>query len=230
MNKVLFFMLSLLSIQAFSVEEQQVKNQIGENLKVDIKFTLPKETIKYVVFASDDGGNTMKDTLELPDFIMSQDPAKAGFIAPPPKVYTKRIVGGKIENLSSTEKVTYVLNHTDGFVPNAEIDTIETGNTSHTQITSYLPKTTLENIVQRSGIKGYSMSRLGGIVQEGTSPIKAYFPAAQINMHNNNGVLEITSPLNDNNSSIPPEDRAKIEAYIGSGKPLGTITLKVMVK
>ncbi|MGL5595610.1 MAG: hypothetical protein ACRDDH_16870 [Cetobacterium sp.] len=229
MKKILLIILSFVTTQIYGNDEN-IKNQIGENLKVDVKFTLPKEIIKYVVFASKDNGKSMDDTLNLPDFMMSQDSSKAGFIEPPPKVYVKRIVGEEVVDLSSTEKVTYILNHIDGFMPTVLADTIKEGSTSYRQITGYLAKSTLENIIEGSGIKGYSISQSGSIVKTGSSPLQAYYPAAQINMKNNDGVLETTSPKNNYSFSIPSEDISKIEAYIGSGKPLGNVSLKVVVQ
>lgn len=229
MRKIWVIILSLLSIQLYAANENR-ENQIGENLKIDVKFTFPKEIIKYIVYASDDDGKTMNDTLNLPDFVMSQDSSKAGFIAPTPKVYVKRIINDKIEELASTEKVTYTLTHLDGFMPNVLNDTIKEGSTSYRQITGYLAKSTLEKIIEGSGITGYSISQNGSIIKNGTSPSQVYYPAAQINMYNNKGVLETTSPTNNSSFSIPVEDRSKIEAYIGSGKPLGNVSLKVNVE
>lgn len=229
MKKILLLILSLLSVHTYSSNEK-TENQVGKNLKLDVKFTLPKEIIKYVVFASDNDGKIMEDTLNLPDFVMSQELSKAGFLVPPPKVYTKRIIDGKVEALSDTEKVTYVLIHKDGFMPVVLNDTIKEGNTSYRQITGYLSKSTLEDIIKGSGIKGYSISSSGSIIKTGTSPLQAYYPAAQINMYNNNGVLETTSPPNKYTYPIPLEDRAKIETYIGTGKPLGDVSLKVIIE
>lgn len=230
MKKKLICLLSLLSLPLYATNEniKNEENQIGENLKVDVKFTLPKEIIKYVVFASKDNGKIMEDTLKLPNFIMSQDVAKAGFVEDPPKVYVKRVVDGKISELTNTDKITYILEHTDGFMPNVLNDTINEGSTSYRQITSYLPKTTLDDIVKNSGINGYSVSDNGSIIKTGAS--EAYFPAAQINMFNNNGVLETTSPSNKYPYPIPKEDREKIESYIGSGKEIGNVSLKVKVE
>lgn len=227
MKKILLIILSLLSIVVYAIEEN-IENQIGEKLKVDVKFTLPKEIIKYVVYA--EKGGVIEDKLNLPDFIMSQDSAKAGFIEPPPKVYVKRIVGEEIADLSPTEKVTYILNHTDGFMPIVLNDTIKEGSTSYRQITGYLAKSTLENIIEGSGIKGYSLSTSGSIVKTGTSPLQVYYPAAQINMKNNGGVLETTSPSNNYPYPIPQADIQKIEAYIGSGKPLGNVSIKAVIE
>lgn len=231
MKKILLILLGLLSIVVYASDEN-IENQIGEKFKVDVKFTLPKEIIKYAVYASDDNGKTMQDTLNLPDFIMSQNSSKAGFVEVPPKVYVKRVINGKMDELISTEKVIYELSHLDGFMGEsiALTDSIEEGNTSYRQITAYLPKATLEDIIQNSGIKGYSISKAGSIVKTGTSPLQVYYPAAQINLKNNQGVLEATSPMNQSFFSIPADDIHKIEAYIGSGKSLGNASLKVTVK
>lgn len=230
MKKILFFILSLLSIITYANDEN-IENQIGEKLEIDVKFTLPKEIIKYVVYAEKNG--VIEDTLNLPNFFMSQDSSKAGFVETPPKVYVKRIIDGKISELSDTERVTYVLNHVDGFmdsttVPNDEINPL---GTSYRQITSYLTRTTLEDIIKNSGIVGYSVNTRGSIIKNNSgTPPKIYFPAAQINMYNNNGVLETTSPKNIYSYPIPIEDIQKIETYIGNGKPLGNVSLKVIVK
>ena len=227
MKKILIFILSLLSSLTFAIDDK-IENQIGETLKVDVKFTLPKEIIKYVVYAEKNG--VIENSLNLPDFVMSQDSSKAGFVEPPPKVHVKRILNGKMEDLSTTEKVTYILNHVDGFMPTVLNDTIEESGTSYRQITGYLPKSTLEDIINNSGINGYSISERGSIIKTGTSPLQAYFPAAQINMKNNKGVLETTSPPNEYFYSIPKEDIVKIETYINKGKSLGNVLLKVVVK
>lgn len=229
MKKILLIILSILSIITYATDEN-TENQIGEKLKVDVKFTLPKEIIKYVVYA--EKGGVIEDKLILPDFVISQDVTKAGFVEVPPKVYVKRVVNGKMENLSSTEKVTYVLNHVDGFMMPSSVpnDTIAEGSISYRQITSYLAKSTLEDVIKNSGIKGYIINERGSIVRAGTSPLEVYSPGAQINMTNTGGVLETTSPKNSYPySSIPTEDIQKIEAYIGSGKPLGNASLKVIV-
>lgn len=230
MKKIfLFNILVLLSFQLHGNNQTPEKeNQIGEKLKVDVKFTLPKEIIKYVVFAENKG--VREDTLNLPDFVLSQNSLKAGFVETPPKVYTKRIVNGKIQDLALTDKITYILTHEDGFMPTVLNDTIKEGSTSYRQITSYLSKATLEEIIKGSGIKGYSVSDKGSIIRNGTSPLQAYFPAAQIDMRNNNGILETTSPSNKYPYSIPQEDVQKIEEYVGSGKSLGNVSLKVQVE
>ncbi|MGL5725253.1 hypothetical protein [Cetobacterium sp.] len=228
MKKIWFIMLSLLSISIYAVEEN-MENQIGEALKIDVKFTLPKEIIKYVVYAEKNG--LKEDTLNLPDFLMSQDSSKAGFVEAAPKVYVKRIVNGEISDLSNTENVTYILNHADGFMPLVLTDTIEEGSTSYRQITGYLAKSTLEDIINNSGIKGYSISSTGSIIKNDSgTPQQVYYPAAQINMKNNGGVLEVTSPSNNYPYPIPQADIQKIETYIGSGKPLGNVSLKVLIQ
>lgn len=230
MKRILLFnILVLLSFQVYGNNQTQEKeNQIGEKLKVDVKFTLPKEVIKYVVYAENKG--IREDSLNLPDFILSQDPSKAGFVEAPPKVYTKRIVNGEIQDLALTDKITYILTHKDGFMPTVLNDTIKQGSTSYRQITSYLPKATLEEIIRGSKIKDYSVTEKGVIIKNGTNPLQAYFPAAQINMYNNNGVLETASPSNKYHYSIPQEDIEKIERYVGSGKALGNVSLKVKVE
>lgn len=230
MNKYLLIILSLLSIVIYGTDEN-IENQIGEKLKIDVKFTLPKEIIKYVVYASEDDGITKQDTLNLPDFIMSQNPSRAGFVEAPPKVYVKRVINENIEELQPTEKVVYKLTHLDGFMGDsiALTDTIAEGSTSYRQITSYLPKTTIEDIITNSGINGYSITNSGNIAKTGTSPLQLYFPAAQINLKNNNGVLETTSPENKYSYPIPEDDIKKIEAYIYGGKSLGNVSLKVIV-
>ncbi len=226
MKKILFMILSLLCIQVYG-EEENIKNQIGEKLKIDVKFTLPKEIIKYVVYASKDEGATKEDRLNLPDFIMSQEKNKSGFIETVPKVYTKRVIDGKIAELDPYEEgsLTYKLSHADGYMGNVSNDTIGNGGTSYRQITSYLSKATLENIIRNSGIEGYSISQNGSIKKGET----VYFPANQINMKNNKGVLETTSPINNSSNPIPQEDIAKIEGYIGSGQPLGNVSLEVNI-
>lgn len=230
MKRILLFnILVLLSFQVYGNNQTQEKeNQIGEKLKVDVKFTLPKEVIKYVVYAENKG--IREDSLNLPDFILSQDSSKAGFVEAPPKVYTKRVVNGEIQDLALTDKITYILTHKDGFMPTALNDTIKQGSTSYRQITSYLPKATLEEIIRGSKIKDYSVTEKGVIIKNGTNSLQAYSPAAQINMYNNNGVLETTSPSNEYPYSIPQEDIEKIERYVGSGKALGNVFLKVKVE
>lgn len=227
MKKLLFIILALSTIVIYATD-QNIENEIGEKLKVDIKFTLPREIIKYVIYAEKNG--IKEEKLNLPDFIMSQDSSKAGFIESPPKIYVKRIINGKIENLGAAEKVTYILNHADGFMPIALTDKIVVGTISRRQITSYLAKTTLENIVKNSGINGYSVGKEGSIEKTGTSPLLKYFPAAQINMKNNNNILEITSPPNKYPYSIPQEDIQKIEAYMEKEKLFGNVFLKVVIE
>ncbi|MGL5413970.1 hypothetical protein [Cetobacterium sp.] len=232
MKKITLLIIGIiLSYNSYSLVESNKENELGENLKVDVRMTLPKEIIKYVVYASSDEGKTMEDTLVLPDFVMTQDTTKAGFQgATAPKVYTKRVVGGKVENLSSTEKVTYELTHPDGFMPKVLNDTIKESSTSYRNITGYLPKSTLTQIVNMLG-KDYVVSETGSIRKGSSDAVTtpAYVPGAQINMHNNKGILETTTPSYTHAFQIPAEDISKIETFIGSGLPLAKVSLKVSI-
>lgn len=228
MKKILLFiMLNIFTLQSYTItQETKENNQIGEKLKIDIKFTIPKEIVKYIVFASDDQGNTMKDTLELPDFILSQDINKSGFIATPPTVYTKRIINNKIEELSASDKVTYVLTHEDGFFPIVLNDTLgSSGQNSFRIIMNYLPKIVLEDIANMLG-SGYTVSP-GGNLKKGNL---VYSPAKQIHMYNYKGVLTTESIDSKGVNSFSQEDIKKIETYVAEKNGLDITNVYLEVK
>lgn len=208
----------------YGIEENNI-NQLGEKLKVNVKFSIPKNPIKYVVYASNDDGKTMSDTLQLPSFILSQDPNKAGFITSPPKVYTKRVVNGKLVDLEGTDKVTYTLTHPDGFMPKVLTDTMGPQGTTNNRLPiNYLSKATLDRIVAILGNK-YEVNDRGNIMIKGTN--KRYAPAATIKMLSHNGILEIASSKYEEFNKIPSEDIQKVENFISGGVSMARVVLKV---
>lgn len=227
-GKLNIIFLLILSLASFKVNAQEKisENQIGENLKVNVVFTLPEEVVKYSVYVDNDG--VIEDVLNLPDFIMSQDSTKAGFVKSPSRVYTKRIVNGEFIDLL-TENVTYTLTHADGFMNSSTNDIIKPYEENLKEITSYLPKSTLENIVQSLG-KDYVVDQYGNIKKGGVdSSFPKYSSGAMVRMYNDNGVLVVSSPLSGVTKQIPDEDIKKIEDYIGNGSTFANVILKVQI-
>lgn len=228
---ILFLMGILLSFNSYGLIDSNKENQLGENLKVDVKINIPKTNVKYVTYASLDNGATMSDTLELPDFILSQNSAVAGFVDTPISiVYTKKIVDGQKVDLG-TEKVFYEIKHPDGFFFPGNDKLGPEGRTSTKVPTTLLPKSVLEDIVKILG-KDYRLNEHGNIVNgPGDAYYNRYAPAVNIVFHTANGTLDVKSVIYTKEvNCLPIEDVRKIEAYLKNKTPIADIFLEVTIE
>ena len=80
-----------------------VKGRMISEKKVD--------EVKYVIYAGED----KSDVLNLPDFILSTDENKCGFVKEPDNIYVKRVVNGEVVDLSPQDGYKYRLTVADGY-------------------------------------------------------------------------------------------------------------------
>lgn len=232
MKKVILFVSMAISVicatnQNLS-EEVAKENQLGQNLKLDVKVTIPKEIVKYAVYSTNDKERTIKDTLSLPVFYLTQDSTKAGFQqgAEIPTVYTRIVRNGEVDTVTNVN-ATYILTHPDGFFPNnvANATLGPQGSVLFILPTSLLSKEKLEGIVSElnktgSG-KNYFLSSTGSICKgSATQGSPRYAPAAMIKFHNYQGVLTVKSEPYNENYKLPAEDIAKIESLLAGEIPI----------
>ena len=80
-----------------------VKGRMISEKKVD--------EVKYVIYAGED----KSDVLNLPDFTLSDDKDRCGFVKEPDNVYVKRVVNGEIVDLLPQDGYKYRLTVADGY-------------------------------------------------------------------------------------------------------------------
>ncbi len=188
--------------------------------------TLPP--VKYVVYASGDNRTTKEDVLALPDFILSQDENKAGFVGVVPKVYVERIAGRigaeTYAKLDPTEIVKYGI-----LIPDYS-SLVSLGQPSQgtymISSTALISKKVLEEMItSNNALTGYTIKNDGrlrhanGTTFESSKIIKLSSPE--------NGVIEIQAIKNSNNSHQPYP--TELETAFLNGKQISS-SIKVTVK
>ncbi len=225
MKKIILFTLTMIAGLSYAVGVDSVQpstelskeNQLGQNIKLDVKVNIPKTSLKYVVYASGDNEKTISDTWELPTFYLSQDKTKAGFQgATPPKVYTRIVKDDGTVDTAATVKATYVIKHPDGFFEGNNDQALgPQGQTKYLIPTMLLPKAKLQEIAKKMG-SDYVVSSNGNIRKgndASTSP--RYSAAKTLKLKSYQGVLSVEDYDYDEYYKLPAEDIAKLEALLG---------------
>ncbi|MGL5413962.1 hypothetical protein [Cetobacterium sp.] len=207
-------------------------------IAIEGKLTATVPTIKYVVYASKDGGVTKEDKLVLADFVMSQKEIEAKYTGENPKLYVKRIVpalgGVETGELNPVDIVSFKMSGLTGSAWDTQNQWLNTvGANNNFLPEAMLSRATLEEIITAIGDSNYHISNdWGGIELKDYS--KAYripnIPEIKVT---EKGVLEIGKVKNkDFDKPTTLTDAtvlSKIEAALAGGKATNP-DLKILIK
>lgn len=220
---ILTFLFYICSTAAFSLGENDMDkiNELGENLKLNIKVTIPAQEISYLIYVDNKGKK--EETLNLPSFLLSEDKDKFGFVEECPKVCVKRVVNNKMEDLTmeEKEKIEYTLINEKGYIN----DSINLKTPLQRNILSFLSKDELQSMRNFLGDK-YEISTDGDLISEN----QKYIPTKDVHMAVVDGELIIRDEKNSNITTQSILTEKKIEAYINKKNNLEITGLNLRVK
>ncbi|MGL5122598.1 MAG: hypothetical protein ACRC6K_00310 [Fusobacteriaceae bacterium] len=211
MKKVLFGLLGLSIMSMGAIDLETKGDNIFYNEKegqVKITGTVKSSElpdVKYVIYTSSDGGITMGENLNLPDFVLKKNTETTGFKEIPiEKVYVKRVIGGQKVDLAVTDKVSFKLTLDPSYTALSDNNTWKKkGESSIVSVTSLLTKATLEGVVKvAETIAGANLTinDYGNIVANGS---QVFRPGQALAFeHTENGVLMVKEKALNNGDSL----------------------------
>lgn len=194
------------------------------------KLTSTVPVVKYVVFASEDNGVTMLDTLNLKDFIMSSEASvDGGFVAENPKVFVKRLNGNTVEELKDTDNVQFnfiagkLAAELNGYTNNEFIlDPGVTSTPRSVALWAESTKTDLEGLGYRYDGKYGNLIDADGNMWRSNSRL--------LLSHTQNGTFELKSVVTGDEKTNSDAKFSKLLQYFAGGKSIDpAIKLKVTV-
>lgn len=237
MKKILLGLIILIT-QAFGMslsqeakEETNVFNS-GVLGKIEVTGRLISEeaTIKYVVYASNDGTyDETGDKLVLPDFVVINKENKGGFKEKPKKVYVKKISSDSNSVKDLTNEVVKFRLNLDSAYSYHNMKFFGAGSGTNTiSPTAFISKKSLDKVIKRTEIKGISIDGYGDIRIDNLGyrcgkGIEAY--------SNNNGIFEIRDVNNSYYyvSPITGANSKKIQQAFLQGETVSGVSISVMV-
>lgn len=193
------------------------------------KVTSTVPPVKYVVYASENNGATKEDVLALKDFIISTKNTTAGFIAPNPKVYVKKVVSNgvamDVANLDSTDKVLFKVKFPDFPVFDNTLGIAQGVKLNYSPM-AFVPKSVSEDIINSNAIlRGVSLDE-GGWLYDGNNYIQ--INAIELTQKEQ-GVLEILN-TDYTGTMVPSEEKGKAFVAGFSDKKQIATGAKILVK
>lgn len=175
-----------------------VKGRMISEKKVD--------EVKYVIYAGED----KSDVLNLPDFILSMDKDKCGFVKEPDNIYVKRVENGKIVDLLPQDGYKYKMIVTSGYT---QRDWSEGGTAGQvTRVMRILEKDTKEKLKAEFGDK-FSVDEWGQLTNDGRF---FDFPTLLGLNSDKNGVIKFTTS-SEGTGTFTPDEVAKVMKVFKDG-------------
>lgn len=212
--------------------------QIGQGgaIKVTGRMSSTVPAVRYVIFATSDGGTTKESELALTEFVMTKPgQSGGGFKGTNPEVRVQRIEGGKYAPLGASDRISFKI-ETEHTGVNAQPWVATGGKTWALPATAFLSKGTMNTIMTDLGSMGYlKVNNFGNFIwtEEGR---ECYYATdrAIIATSTTNGIIKVldekstldakTAPM----STTYPAIQNKLDTIFAGGK--SGINAKIMVK